>query len=234
MTIKPLQREGSASLIAAQLRDAIRDGSLAPGSPLRETRLATTLGVSRGPVREALQRLIQEGLVRSEPHRGAFVGALAVDDVEDLYRARSALEIAAATTLATRGRDAAALAPLERALERLAAAAERRRWSEVAELDLAFHEALVAASGSARLVRMFATVAVETRLCLLALEPSYERPRDLVHEHEEIVAAIRAGDRARIDRAVTAHMQDAVARLQKREASGGPRQPRRRRRAKAS
>ena len=82
-------------MVTERLRDGIVTGTLAPGTQLSEVELAHSFGVSRGPVREAIQRLVQEGLLRSEPHRGVFVPVLTDADVVDVYLARAALESAA-------------------------------------------------------------------------------------------------------------------------------------------
>src|SRR5205085_9265531 len=71
--LQPLALETAPERIADQVRASVLDGSLAPGTQLTEVQLAERLGVSRGPVREAMQRLIQEGLLRAERHRGVFV-----------------------------------------------------------------------------------------------------------------------------------------------------------------
>src|ERR671936_2783799 len=94
--LQPLALETAPERIADQVRAAILDGSLAPGTQLTEVQLAERLGVSRGPVREAMQRLIQEGLLRAERHRGVFVIELGLDDVHDVYLARKAIEHEAA------------------------------------------------------------------------------------------------------------------------------------------
>ena len=90
-----LPRATFASMVTERLRDSIVNGTLEPGSQLSEVELAHSFGVSRGPVREAIQRLVQEGLLRSEPHRGVFVPVLTDADVADVYLARAALESAA-------------------------------------------------------------------------------------------------------------------------------------------
>ncbi len=84
------------------LRAAILHGELAPGTALRETALAEQFHVSRTPVREAIRRLEAEGLVRVEPRRGAVVSELALDELDEIYDIRSALETLAATRAVTR------------------------------------------------------------------------------------------------------------------------------------
>ena len=101
--LEPLRRDSTPERIAEQLRSGIVTGRLAPGQALREVEIARQLGVSRGPVREAFQRLIQEGLLEAHPARGVFVPQLAAGDIADLYLARGAVEIAAAQLLAASG-----------------------------------------------------------------------------------------------------------------------------------
>jgi DNA-binding GntR family transcriptional regulator len=209
--LEPLRRDSTPERIAAQLRSGIVSGRLAPGQALREVEIARQLGVSRGPVREAFQRLIQEGLLEAHPARGVFVPQLAADDVADLYLARGAVEIAAAQLLATSGTPAA-LGDLSAALAELQAAPPDD-WAELARLDLRLHEVLVHSTGSKRLARMFATLAAETRLCMVALESFYPRRADMVTEHADIVAAIIQGDAATATRLLEQHMSDSVQRL---------------------
>jgi DNA-binding GntR family transcriptional regulator len=209
--LEPLRRDSTPERIAAQLRSGIVSGRLAPGQALREVEIARQLGVSRGPVREAFQRLIQEGLLEAHPARGVFVPQLAAGDVADLYLARGAVEIAAAQLLATSGTPKA-FEDLSAALAELQAAPPDD-WAELARLDLQLHEALVRSTGSKRLARMFGTLAAETRLCMVALESFYPQRADMVTEHAEIVAAITQGDAAAATRLLEQHMSDSVQRL---------------------
>ena len=201
--LKPLRRDSTPERIAAQLRSGIVTGRLAPGQALREVEIARQLGVSRGPVREAFQRLIQEGLLEAHPARGVFVPQLVAGDIADLYLARGAVEIAAAQLLAASGTPEA-FADLSAALADLRAA-PADDWNELARLDLRLHEVLVRSTGSKRLARMFGTLAAETRLCMVALESFYPRRADLVTEHAEIVEAIQQGDAATRPAARAAH-----------------------------
>lgn len=207
-------RVTTASIIADRIRGGITDGTFAPGTQLGEANLAQRLQVSRGPVREALQRLIQEGLLYNEPNRGVFVTALGAGDVEDIYLARGAVERAAVSVLVKRG-DEKVFAQLERLLDRMDSAARRDRWGAVADLDLQFHETMVRASGSRRLERMFSTLIVETRLCLQALEHAYPAREELVEEHRQLFEAVRAGHRSALS-AIDRHFEAAVESLRER------------------
>ena len=209
---EPVHQESTAALIARQLRDGIMHGRLQPGTQLSEAELSAQFGVSRGPLREAMQRLVQEGLLRSERNRGLFVIELADDDVRDIYAARSAIESAAAL-LVLRSGDPAALAELREACEAMAKAAKKKDMVGLSDADLRFHEVLVRQSGSARLSRMHQTLIVETRMCMTALEDKYRAPRDIAREHEAIVDAIEGGDESLVLSTIEAHMQDALTRL---------------------
>lgn len=209
--IEPVARESTAGIIARQLRTAIMTGALAPGTQLTEAELAAHFEVSRGPLREAMQRLVQEGLLRSELHRGLFVIDLDADDVDDIYLARSAVERAALTRILRSSEVRAAAAErLAEVHKEMAAAADQ---DELSDADLLFHEVLVEASGSKRLVRMAETLLIETRMCLAALQRTYRGVEERVEEHRRIVDAIRDGDERLALDLLDAHMADAVARL---------------------
>ena len=207
-----LNPESTASIIARRLRTAIMYGSLPPGRQLNEVDLAARFGVSRGPLREAMQRLVQEGLLRSERNRGLFVLTLTPDDVRDIYTARTAVERAAVSLILRRDGGQAA-ARLEEVHRDLREAASRADYSAVSDADLRFHEVLVAASGSPRLIRMHGTLLVESRMCMTALERTYRLLDEVVAEHGALVDGLRAGDEAQLFQLIDTHMQDALRRL---------------------
>lgn len=209
---EPVQRESTAALIARQLREAIMYGHLAPGDQLSEAELSAQFGVSRGPLREAMQRLVQEGLLRSERNRGLFVKVLGDDDIRDIYAARAAVESAAALMILRAGQPAA-VAELRAVCARMTEAAEREDLVSMSDADLLFHEVLVSQSGSPRLKRMHQTLIVETRMCMTALQDKNRLPTDVVREHESIIDAIEAQDEALVLRRIDEHTQDALARL---------------------
>lgn len=203
--LEPVDRRATPTIIAEAIRERIIDGSFEPGMQLTEAQLAERLGVSRGPVREAFQRLVQEGLLDAEPHRGVFVTTLDAADAEDLAVARSAIERAAAERVA-RHADPTTLEALRTLVDAMAAAAGGGSWADVADADLRFHEALVEGAGSARLSRMYATLLAETRLCLRSLPTQHPDPHEVVAEHRTLLAALAAGDAVGAAAGVDAHL----------------------------
>lgn len=210
--LEPLVQESTASIIAARLRRAISDGDLKAGSQLGEAELARELGVSRGPLREGMQRLTQEGLVVSVRNRGLFVVTLSADDVRDIYVARSAIERAAAARIFSHDPTRAAAALLDIVAD-MEVAAENREPAEVGALDIEFHNELVTLAGSPRLSRSHQTLMTETRMCINAMQTTYLAPDQRVPEHREIAEAFRLEDPSVVDRLLVTHMDDAVARL---------------------
>ncbi|MFF0145260.1 DNA-binding GntR family transcriptional regulator [Amycolatopsis sulphurea] len=211
--IEPVSRESTATVIARQLREAIMNGVLPPGTQLGETDLAARFQVSRGPLREAMQHLVSEGLLRSERHRGLFVIDLEPTDVYDIYLARTAVERTALLRVLRGGDREEAATALEQAVAEMAAAAGDDDPSALSTADLRFHEALIEASGSKRLIRMARTLLIETRMCLTLLQSTYQRVEERVDEHTRIIEALRAGDEVTALGLLDAHMEDAISRL---------------------
>lgn len=211
-----IPRATFASMVGERIRSDIIEGVLTPGAQLHEVELAASFGVSRGPVREALQRLIQEGLLRSEAHRGVFVPVMGADDIVDIYVAREALETAAVRRITGTTRAASAYKALDKVVRAMEVAAKAEDWKAVASRDLDFHTALVAAADSPRLERMFTTVISETQLCLTMLTSAADAREDLVEEHRQISEMIRAGDTKGAIAALAKHFDDAVVTLRRR------------------
>lgn len=189
--------------VIAALRDEILHGDLPPGTSLREVALAARFEVSRNTVREAIRALVTEGLVQHGRHRGAVVAEQSEDDVVDLYRARAAVEIAAAGSAP--GAAPAALAPLEDALAAMGEAFAGGDWQAVTAADLAFHRAVVGLAGSARLDQFYANLQGELRLLLLWADRDAP-DAGKVAEHRRMLDLVRAGDTAGLRAAVDAHV----------------------------
>lgn len=215
---EPLSRPSTPELIAERLRAAIIRGRLTPGQQLGEASLAAQFEVSRGPLREAMQRLVAEGLLRSERNRGIFVVELTDDDVRDVYQARKTIERAAVTEV-LHGDPGAAATRLRAPVEAMRVAATRGDEAAVADADQEFHEVLVDCAGSPRLHRAMRTLLSETRILLGELEEAYPDLGEQVTEHVVLRKAIGDGNEAVAIRLIEEHMDDAVRRLLVRRAT---------------
>jgi len=176
------------------IRARILDNLWPPGHQALETALADELGISRTPVREALVRLRDEGLVEVVPRHGMRVLPVSAEDMREIYEVLAALESAAAELAARRRPSAAALRPLEQAtrdMERALKADDLTAW---AEADERFHRQLLELSGNRLLVQAVLRYwdrSHRARMVTLHLRP---RPAHSTREHKAIVARIRAGD----------------------------------------
>lgn len=142
---EPEPRLTVAESVAARLRQAILTGQLPPGTPLRLSQVATRMGVSVMPIREAIRMLEAERLVTIEPHRGALVSTLSIEDVEELYAVRSALESLAAKH-GTRNIAPRDLKQMRAEFDGMLAAAEKGDPTAFLAHDRKFHGRLYAAA----------------------------------------------------------------------------------------
>ncbi|WP_314038153.1 GntR family transcriptional regulator [Dietzia sp. CH92] len=211
--LEPVVRESTPSLIARTLRRAISDGTFPPGTQLGEAGLARSLGVSRGPLREAMQRLTQEGLLVSHRNRGLFVADLSPEAVQDMYLLRTTVETAALDRVLDLGLGAQTADALDAAVDVMAGLADEPRSAAMVAADLDFHHALVEAARSPRLSRVHETVLVETSMCLHAMRSTYTDAQARLTEHRAIADAVRAADPAPARTLLVEHMRDGLARV---------------------
>jgi DNA-binding GntR family transcriptional regulator len=199
--------------VVASLREKILDGAIEAGQPLPEADLTREFRVARPTIRAAFQTLCHEGLLVRERNRSAFVPRLTHADVRDLFSVRIPIE-----RLVVRGvlEKAAPLGDVHAAIGRLSALTHTSRWSEVVDADLAFHQALARAAGSARLERVFESMAGEIRLCIGQLRPAWPSPTHMAGEHRELLAVIEAGHVDAAEARMTAHLERAVEDLTRR------------------
>jgi DNA-binding GntR family transcriptional regulator len=202
--LSSVERASMTEQVLRELREAIVEGRIPQGEPLREVSLAATLGTGRSAVREAVRQLVQEGLVDYEPHRGAFVRTMSLADRLDVYVAREAIESGAARRIL----DAPPtdLSDLRSALEDLdETARDQDRVTEpVIDADNRFHQELVRLARSPRLVRAHETLAAETRM-LLRHHPAYPWST-YVTDHARLLEALERRDPATPD-LVAAHLR---------------------------
>jgi DNA-binding GntR family transcriptional regulator len=192
------------------LRKAIFHGEVRPGEHLREEHFAELFGVSRGPIREALNRLEGEFLVVKQPNRGFFVRALSIQDVEEIYPLRLALE-RLAVQLAIQNPQAQVFAQMQMVVDQMAQLAQGDfSLGEAAELNMNFHECLCLASGNQRLHAAWTNLRSQIYLYLVArteVSPSF---RARLHTlHQDLLDPIVARDLPRAIQLLETHFQAA-------------------------
>ncbi len=185
------------------LKDLLLSGRFAPGERLSEPLLAQDLGVSRTPVREALMRLAEEGLVELVPGKGARVKAFTPEEVEEVYGVRALLEGEAAREAALRVTpwELAELSRMLRAIDE----APREDYPEQMRRDLEFHRALVRLSGNRTLYRLYEDLLATLALARSAL-PTLSQDEATRREHRAILEALSRRDPEGARRAVEAHV----------------------------
>lgn len=210
-----LEGRPTAQLIADHLREQIVRGTIRPGQQINESLVASQLNTSRGPLREALQRLCQEGILIYRRNYGVFVLEIEPTDLREIYSARETVESTAARILLDGGpvqiRDAVEV--LKEVVGGMAKHADSSNWEAVARLDMQFHSSFVAAAGNSRLNRIYKALETESRMCVLNLEVSYPRMEVLVEEHQDLLELLEAGDREGLLAAIKRHMREAVTHL---------------------
>jgi DNA-binding GntR family transcriptional regulator len=199
----------SASEIADLLRRRLLNGELI-GVAIREADIATSLGVSRTPVREAIRMLVGEGLLLKDRAKSARVFQPSLEDLSDIYEIRTPLEALAARR-AAKNADQDLVDELTGILDDLAEAPPGARYSARHE---DFHLRLIDAGGSRRLATLVRTLRAQSepyvRIALQVAPDFRERARE---QHRQIVAALQANDGATAERLMQRHLQDSISRV---------------------
>lgn len=210
-----LEERPTAQLIADHLREQIVQGSIRPGQQINEYFLASQFNMSRSPVREALQRLCQEGILVYRRNHGLFVSQIERHDLREIYKVRESLESAAAGRLldGSPRQIEDTCDALKEIVSEMAKQVATSHQPTMARLELQFHSALVAGAGNSRFTRIYKTLAAESRMCNLALDCSPARMEVLLDEHRNILDLLEAGDREGLLKAIRRHMQTAVDEL---------------------
>ena len=205
---EPISRTTLSGQVTERLRDGILAGRYSQGEQLNEAALARRFGVSRGPLREAMQRLIQDGLLENRPHRGVFVPELTDEDFADICFAREAIETAALGRVMAAGDSVLVSRRLTIEVDRLVEALRRDDWNGVVDHEIRFHTQLVDSANSRRLSRMYSALIAETRLCLLMPVSGFAEAECFVEEHVALVERLAAEDAAGAQRAIRKHLHE--------------------------
>jgi len=204
------------------LKEQILTRTFPPGHRLRVNELADQLGVSRTPLKDALNLLATEGLVEIVPRRGTFVSDVSPDDIAEVFEIRRALELLAAETLVERV-TSDQLACLRAELDALPRAGDHADASEHMRRNLAFHQRFVALAGNRRLVELYEGLRAHIQIGRVHARRTdwRQRLRQERGEHQEILAALDARDAARLRAAVDSHIKRAKASLIRDLEAGG-------------
>ncbi len=194
------------------LRDAITQGELPPATPLSEVQLAREMQISRTPIREALQQLEREGLVRIIPGRSASVAAPSMTEVMEVVHLRFLLEPELAR-LAARSATEEQKETLEQTLEQMEVAAKEKDWQDWTRLDNLFHETLSEACPNKLLSKQVMQLRNRVHYMINDSQADRKRVDACTDEHRIVADAIIAGDTETAESAMRAHIEKLRASL---------------------
>lgn len=183
-------------------------GQLKGGQRVNEAELARTLGISRNPIREAIRKLEERGLLISSPRRGTFVRSFSESDIQDIFSFRLALEefaVRQAFPYLT-DEDIEGLAEIVGQME---AAAKTGREMELVERDIAFHQRICELSRNTQTIRAFSNIYAEIQISISLVEHRFESLEDAAVDHWPIVEAFRTKDEQTIIEALRFHIGDS-------------------------
>lgn len=196
--------------VLEHLREAILALELAPGTVLARQELAEQFGVSQTPVREALMRLNEEGLVDVFPQHATLVSRIDLGAARQAHFLRRAIELELVRELAAHTPDGL-VARLAQQIAQQAALAEARQYGEFVAADRAFHQLMYQAAGMAQLWALVGRVSGHVdRLRRLHL-PTAGKTASILRDHRAIVAAITAGDGAAAQEALRSHLSGTLS-----------------------
>ena len=197
---KPLREQ-----VVDALRDAIVYGELAQGQPLVEAELAAQLGVSRAPIREALQILQSEGLVEIIPYHGTRVRRLTRRDIEELYSLRSVLEAFAIRRIVAQQNldDVEVLREHYREMLAMADVGDLKKTNAI---DRAFHDTLIELSRHSMLISIWTSVSLRVRQVMTLLNERNTDLKQIAYNHHPVIEAIAEWDEEKAVSLITQHI----------------------------
>jgi phosphonate utilization transcriptional regulator len=222
MAIEMLREHSLATLAQQELERQIISGEIAAGTKLNEVDVAAALGVSRGPVREAFSALSQAGLVRVEKNRGVFVRQVSLEEANEFYEVRAALE-GLIGKLAARRISIDEIEQLRSVVRRMHQTQKGKRADEYFALNVEFHDVLARAARNNALLAHYRGVVNQLDLYRRAtITHGVENIPLSTQEHEAIVEAVAARDEQRAEALLTEHVLVSRARLHAALGTAGP------------
>ena len=218
--LRRLEQNSLAKRAYDELKAAILGGKLAPGSSLAEVELATALGISRTPVREALGRLRTNGLVEALPSGGNVVRSLSASEVRELFLVRDALEQLGVTEWVDHpeGQD---LAELEELIEEQKRAERAHNLDRFLDADERFHFTISRQAALPQTADLLLSLRERMRQAGLAAIAQPDRLATVIKEHTAIFRALKSGDAAAARKALQQHLSVTRSALEARRADAG-------------
>ena len=214
LLLMPTKRDGSVvnESVYEAIKRQILNNQLRPGNKLGHQELAESLGVSRTPVREALERLYQEGFVIRVVNRGYYVAEISAAEARELYETREALEVYELRRTLERGITAADIAMLDAINERYHALIGGELTRQRLLIDRDFHLALAGISGNQYLCRMLASI-FERLILKRRVDGYHDTGTTPYAEHVALLDGLRSGNASAAQRALAGHIGGARTRL---------------------
>lgn len=203
--LKPLRDK-----IASTIRSQIIEGKIIPGERLTETDVATMLGVSRTPLREAFFQLHAEGFVKFTPRKGAIVSDISITDAEETYEIKTTLEGLAARLAARNVTDAliGKLVAINKHLEEQISK-KKKDIKLIFDLNAKFHQIIIDASGNKKLSEMLLLIRQQTQRYNYIYLSLLSRLEDSISDHTDIINALRMEDADLVEQLAKRHSESA-------------------------
>ena len=208
-----LNHETLSDHVAKIIRKMILNGTLKPGEKVNQVQLAESLNISRGPIREALRMLQNEGLIIHETNKGTYVTTLSYQDAYEIYTLRALLE-AKAAELAVPHLTEREFSKLEKLLEEFAEASHDNDLEREARCDISFHHTIIGASKHQRLIHMHEQLDTQVGAMFLTVASKLPvRAAMVVENHKKLLDALKSKDIDSVSREFSDHYVLALKEL---------------------
>lgn len=198
--------------VAEHLFRELVSGWLRGGQRINEAELARTLGISRNPIREAIRKLEERGLLVSSPRRGTFVRSFTKQDIEDVFSFRTMVEDFAVRQ-ALKRMTPADVDGLRKMADGMVQAANAGKEMELVQKDIGFHQRICELSGNSQTLRAFNNLHAEVQIFITLVEHRFESLEAAAVDHYPVVDAIASGDSDWAAKALRDHIQDSWRRI---------------------
>jgi DNA-binding GntR family transcriptional regulator len=200
--------------VLGTIRRAILSGRFIRRNQLTESRISKEFGVSRAPVREALGRLVAEGLVTHSPHRGFFVRVFTREDIEELMTLRAAIE-KLAIRLAIERADENEIKSLEKIIGRMESAVKKSPpdMEEASIADYEFHKQICHMARHKRLMEVWDSMAAQASVAIANINQAFKVSSGFIRGHKGLLDAIRSGDADKAEKAIEDHIRVGLENL---------------------